>query len=85
MCQPGTKPQADKEERMPEEVPPELKEAAQEAFEPTNLKQGEELPPAVRQSMMEFMVPAIVRGICEGIYALPGEARDIVFEAASKT
>lgn len=69
---------------MSEEINPELRKNAQEAFEPTRLKSGEELPPAVRQAMMEFMVPAIARGIWEGIYALPDEAREIVFSAASK-
>jgi len=69
---------------MTEEITPELRKAAQEEFEPTKLKAGEELPPAVRQAMMEFMVPAIAKGVWEGIYALPDEARDIVFKAASK-
>ena len=69
---------------MTEEITPDLRKAAQEEFEPTKLKAGEELPPAVRQAMMEFMVPAIAKGVWEGIYALPDEARDIVFKAASK-
>jgi len=69
---------------MADELDPELRKTAQEEFEPTGLKAGGELPPAVRQAMMEFMVPAIARGVWEGIYALPDEARDIVFEAASK-
>ncbi|MGB3129264.1 MAG: hypothetical protein WBC11_06060 [Dehalococcoidia bacterium] len=69
---------------MTEELNPELVKAAQEQFAPTKLKSGEELPPAVRQAMMEFMVPAIAKGVWEGIFALPDEARDIVFRAASK-
>jgi hypothetical protein len=69
---------------MNEEIAPELRKAAQEEFEPTKLKSGEDLAPAVRQAMMEFMVPAIARGVWEGIYALPDEARAIVFSAASK-
>ena len=69
---------------MQEEIPPELRRAAQEEFEPTKLKPGEELPPTVRQSMMDFMVPAIAKGVWEGIYALPDEARDVVFDAASR-
>jgi len=55
------------EETMTEEINPELRKAAQEEFEPTKLTAGEDLPPAVRQAMMEFMVPAIARGIWEGI------------------
>ena len=70
---------------MTGEIDPELRKAAQEEFEPTKLTNGEELPPAVRQSMMEYMVPAIARGVWEGIYALPDEASDIVFQSASKT
>jgi hypothetical protein len=69
---------------MTEEIAPELRKAAQDEFEPTKLKAGEGLPPAVRQAMMEFMVPAIAKGVWEGIYALPDEARDIVFRAAAK-
>jgi len=69
---------------MTEEINPELRKAAQEKFEPTKLTAGEDLPPEVKQAMMEFMVPAIARGVWEGIYALPDEARDIVFKAASK-
>jgi hypothetical protein len=69
---------------MNEELQPQLVKAAKGEFEPTKLKPGEELPPAVRQAMMEFMVPAILKGLLEGIYALPDEARDIVFRAASK-
>ena len=69
---------------MTEELQPEVAKAAQEEFEPTKLKSGEDLAPAVRQAMMEFMVPAISRGVWEGIFALPDEARDIVFRAASK-
>ena len=68
----------------PEDISPELRKAAKEEFEPTSLKGGERLPPSVRQSMMDFMVPAIARGVWEGIYALPDEARRIVFEAASR-
>lgn len=69
---------------MTEEISPELRQSAQEEFDPSNLKTGEDMPPAVRQAMMEFMVPAIARGVWEGIFALPDEARAIVFRAASK-
>ena len=69
---------------MTEEVGPELAKAAKEDFEPGKLKAGEELPPALRQAMMDIMVPAIVRGAWEGIYALPDEAREAVFKAASR-
>ena len=65
-------------------IDPKLKKAAQEEFEPTKLNADEELPPIVKQAMMDFMVPAIAKGIWAGIYALPEEARNIVFEAASK-
>jgi len=66
-------------------VDPELKKAAQEEFEPTNLGAHGELPPTVRQAMMDFMVPAITKGAWKGIYALPEEARDTIFEAASES
>jgi hypothetical protein len=69
---------------MNDGLDPEIIEAAKEEFEPTRLKAGEELPPAVKQAMMEFMVPAIAKGAWEGILALPDEARDMVFKAAAK-
>ncbi|MFC1847871.1 hypothetical protein ACFLXV_00975 [Chloroflexota bacterium] len=69
---------------MNDELDPEMIEVAKEEFEPTKLKAGEELPPAVKQTMMEFMVPAIAKGTWEGIFALPDEARDMVFKAAAK-
>lgn len=69
---------------MNKEIDPQIKKTAQEEFEPTKLSEDGGLPPTVRKAMMDFMVPAIVKGVWEGIYALPEEAREIIFDAASK-
>jgi hypothetical protein len=69
---------------MAGEPDPELVKAAMEEFQPGKIKAGDETPPALKQAMMDFMIPAITKGIWEGIFSLPDEAREIVFKAASK-
>jgi hypothetical protein len=69
---------------MSGEVNPELAKAAKEEFQPGKVKAGDELPPAVKQALLDVMVPAIIHGAWEGIFALPDEAREAVFKAAAK-
>ena len=69
---------------MTGEPDPELVKAAKEEYEPGKIKAGEELPPTLKQALMDHMVPAIIKGAWEGILALPEKEREAVFEAASK-